>query len=226
MAQLLLTSRSPGPALICAAERAAVCGTVCFSTRLCPSHRLLFCVCAGMESAGIHETTYNSIMKCDIDIRKDLYANNVLSGGTTMYPGIADRMQKEITALAPSTMKIKVTLTAFCEKSEPFLSRLTSASRPLRSSLLRRGSTPCGSAAPSSPPSPPSSRCGLASRSTMRLDLPSSTGSASKPLPPGGSSISLTQVPTTKFWGSKKHELFSLFTLECNFYVDVYRFIK
>ncbi|KAI6191179.1 Actin, alpha cardiac muscle 1 [Aphelenchoides bicaudatus] len=62
----------------------------------------------GMESAGIHETTYNSIMKCDIDIRKDLYANTVLSGGTTMYPGIADRMQKEITALAPSTMKIKI----------------------------------------------------------------------------------------------------------------------
>ena len=62
----------------------------------------------GMESCGIHETTYNSIMKCDIDIRKDLYANTVLSGGTTMYPGIADRMQKEITALAPSTMKIKI----------------------------------------------------------------------------------------------------------------------
>merc|ERR1719295_1841191 len=52
-----------------------------------------------MEAAGIHETTYNSIMKCDVDIRKDLYANTVLSGGTTMYPGIADRMQKEITAL-------------------------------------------------------------------------------------------------------------------------------
>uniref|UniRef100_A0A8C6U6T0 Actin alpha cardiac muscle 1a n=1 Tax=Neogobius melanostomus TaxID=47308 RepID=A0A8C6U6T0_9GOBI len=51
--------------------------------------------------------TTGHIMKCDIDIRKDLYANNVLSGGTTMYPGIADRMQKEITALAPSTMKIK-----------------------------------------------------------------------------------------------------------------------
>ncbi|GCC29933.1 hypothetical protein chiPu_0008377 [Chiloscyllium punctatum] len=62
----------------------------------------------GMESCGIHETTYNSIMKCDVDIRKDLYANTVLSGGTTMYPGIADRMQKEITALAPSTMKIKI----------------------------------------------------------------------------------------------------------------------
>ncbi|KAF1394767.1 hypothetical protein PFLUV_G00004570 [Perca fluviatilis] len=62
----------------------------------------------GMESCGIHETTFNSIMKCDVDIRKDLYANTVLSGGTTMYPGIADRMQKEITALAPTTMKIKI----------------------------------------------------------------------------------------------------------------------
>merc|ERR1711962_1350108 len=62
----------------------------------------------GMESAGIHETGYVSIMKCDIDIRKDLFANIVMSGGTTMYAGIADRMQKEITALAPSTLKIKI----------------------------------------------------------------------------------------------------------------------
>ena len=62
----------------------------------------------GIESAGIHEMTYNSIMKCDVDIRKDLYANTVLSGGTTMYPGITDRMQKEITALAPQTMRIKI----------------------------------------------------------------------------------------------------------------------
>merc|ERR1712168_1300723 len=62
----------------------------------------------GMGVVGIHEGCFNSIMKCDIDIRKDLYANTVLSGGSTMYPGIADRMQKEITAMAPSTMKIKI----------------------------------------------------------------------------------------------------------------------
>merc|ERR1711913_68170 len=60
----------------------------------------------GMESAGVHETTYNSIMKCDVDIRKDLYANTVMSGGTTMYPGIADRMQKEI--IAPPERKYSV----------------------------------------------------------------------------------------------------------------------
>jgi len=62
----------------------------------------------GMESVGIHEQCYNSIMKSDLDIRKDLYANCVLSGGTTMFPGIADRMQKEISQLAPPTMKIKI----------------------------------------------------------------------------------------------------------------------
>jgi hypothetical protein len=39
---------------------------------------------------------------------QDLYSNIVLSGGTTMYPGIGERMTKELTALAPSTMKIKV----------------------------------------------------------------------------------------------------------------------
>ena len=62
----------------------------------------------GRECEGIHRTTYDSIMKCDVDIRKDLYANTVLSGGSTMFPGIADRMTKEISALAPPSMKIKI----------------------------------------------------------------------------------------------------------------------
>jgi len=62
----------------------------------------------GREESGIAEMIYNTIMKCDIDIRKELYSNIVLSGGSTMFPGIADRMQKEITALAPSAMKIRV----------------------------------------------------------------------------------------------------------------------
>jgi actin-related protein len=62
----------------------------------------------GLESSGIHEVTYNAIMKCDVDIRKDLYSNVVLCGGTTMFVGIADRMQKEVAALAPPTMAIKI----------------------------------------------------------------------------------------------------------------------
>ena len=47
-------------------------------------------------------------MKCDVDVRKDLYSNIVLSGGSTMYTGIAERLNKEVVALAPSAMKIKV----------------------------------------------------------------------------------------------------------------------
>ncbi|XP_075506022.1 actin-2-like [Primulina tabacum] len=62
----------------------------------------------GMEASGIHKTTFDSIIKSDIDIRKDLYGNIVLSGGSTMFPGITDRMSKEINALAPGGMKIKV----------------------------------------------------------------------------------------------------------------------
>ena len=62
----------------------------------------------GIESAGIHKATYNSIMKCDFDIRKQLFHGIVMTGGTTMYPGIKDRMQKEIDQLAPYSMKVKV----------------------------------------------------------------------------------------------------------------------
>nr|QGN00865.1 ActL2 [Drosophila tsukubaensis] len=62
----------------------------------------------GVESSGIHETTYNSILKCEVDIRKKLYSNIVLSGGTTMLKGLPERMLSEITNLAPSTVTIKI----------------------------------------------------------------------------------------------------------------------
>jgi len=62
----------------------------------------------GLEAGGIHETTYKSIMKCDIDVRKDLYTNIVLSGGTTMYEGLSERLTREVSDLAPHAMKVKV----------------------------------------------------------------------------------------------------------------------
>ncbi|GJN04834.1 hypothetical protein PR202_ga22409 [Eleusine coracana subsp. coracana] len=73
----------------------------------CPEALFQPCL-IGSEHPGIHETTYNSIMKCDIDVRKDLYGNIVLSGGSTMFPGMCDRMTKEIAALAPTSMTVKV----------------------------------------------------------------------------------------------------------------------
>lgn len=110
----------------------------------------------GTESSGIHETTFNSVMKCNVDIRKDLYANTMRSGGSTMYPGTVDWMQKEIVALAPSTVKTKITASP------------------------RSGSTPFGLGAPFWPACPRSSRCGSVSRSMIRLVLPSSTGNVSE----------------------------------------------
>merc|ERR1712241_20554 len=62
----------------------------------------------GLEQEGIHKLTFSSIMKCDVDIRKDLYGNVVMSGGTTMYKGIPERVQKEIKSLAPDSMTIKL----------------------------------------------------------------------------------------------------------------------
>jgi len=62
----------------------------------------------GKEQDGIHKLTYDSIQKCDIDIRKDLYTNVVLSGGTTMFTGIDKRLEKELTQLAPASVKVKI----------------------------------------------------------------------------------------------------------------------
>eukprot|EP00511_Aplanochytrium_stocchinoi_P007707 CAMPEP_0204844768 /NCGR_PEP_ID=MMETSP1347-20130617/552_1 /ASSEMBLY_ACC=CAM_ASM_000690 /TAXON_ID=215587 /ORGANISM="Aplanochytrium stocchinoi, Strain GSBS06" /LENGTH=376 /DNA_ID=CAMNT_0051984415 /DNA_START=136 /DNA_END=1266 /DNA_ORIENTATION=+ len=62
----------------------------------------------GKEAAGIDQTMFQTIMKCDVDIRADLYKNIVMSGGSTMYEGLADRLTKEMVALAPQTMEIKV----------------------------------------------------------------------------------------------------------------------
>lgn len=62
----------------------------------------------GREDKGVHELAYDSIMKCDIDVRKDLYANIILSGGTTMFEGFGERLYSEIGSLAPSTIKVKV----------------------------------------------------------------------------------------------------------------------
>jgi len=74
---------------------------------MCPE-ALFQPVMIGMENDGIHMITFKAIMQSDLDIRKDLYPNIVLSGGTTMFEGIADRMRGEMSKLAPSTMQIKV----------------------------------------------------------------------------------------------------------------------
>ena len=65
-----------------------------------------------LRNGGIHETAFATVEKCDVDIRRDLYGNLILSGGSTMYPGIGERLQKELLELVPANVKAKVLASA------------------------------------------------------------------------------------------------------------------
>jgi len=62
----------------------------------------------GMDIPGIHYLTYKSIVNCDVDVRKDLFSNVVLSGGTTCFSGFHKRIQKEIGKLTGKNVKVNV----------------------------------------------------------------------------------------------------------------------
>ena len=57
---------------------------------------------------GVHKYCYDSVQKCDVDVRKDLFQNIILSGGSTLFEGMGERMWQEIHQLAPTTNKIKI----------------------------------------------------------------------------------------------------------------------
>lgn len=60
-------------------------------------------------ATGIHELIYNSIMKCPAGIRNNLFANIILTGGSTLFSGIDERLKKEITALSGQTnLNVKI----------------------------------------------------------------------------------------------------------------------
>ncbi|UJG42245.1 MAG: actin family protein [Candidatus Heimdallarchaeum endolithica] len=62
----------------------------------------------GSEELPMDEQIYQSITDCDVDLRRDLYSNIVLSGGSTMFPGLKERLHKELTELVPETMEVKI----------------------------------------------------------------------------------------------------------------------
>jgi actin beta/gamma 1 len=60
------------------------------------------------ETKGIHQLSYETIQECDQDIRTELYSNVILSGGSTMYQGLPDRLEKELDKLCPRAGQVKV----------------------------------------------------------------------------------------------------------------------
>ncbi|CCG83552.1 putative Arp2/3 complex subunit [Taphrina deformans PYCC 5710] len=51
------------------------------------------------EQPGVAEYLFNTIQSADVDVRSDLYKAIVLSGGSSMYPGLPTRLEKELKQL-------------------------------------------------------------------------------------------------------------------------------
>ncbi|KAM8953129.1 actin-related protein T3 [Pelodytes ibericus] len=62
----------------------------------------------GMEAPGIDKLCFNTIMKCDIDLRAHFYSNVIMSGGSSLFAGIGERMAKELVKLVPEDCAVKV----------------------------------------------------------------------------------------------------------------------
>lgn len=62
----------------------------------------------GLDAPPLDEAIVETIKKCDIDLRRELYANIVLSGGSTMFPGLKERLHKELSELVPENVEIKI----------------------------------------------------------------------------------------------------------------------
>lgn len=62
----------------------------------------------GSEGGGVHECLVQSIMKSDMDLRRTLFSQIILSGGSTLFPGFGDRLLAEVRKKAPKDIKIRI----------------------------------------------------------------------------------------------------------------------
>merc|ERR1712179_777914 len=62
----------------------------------------------GEEYEGLHECLVFAIQKSDMDLRKVLFQNIVLSGGSTLFKGFGDRLLAEVKRLAPRDVKVRM----------------------------------------------------------------------------------------------------------------------
>jgi len=70
------------------------------------------CALLGRDIVGVHEMLMATIQRCDVDVRRDLYDNIVLSGGTTMFRGLAERIGHEVGRMCPASVKPRVVAAA------------------------------------------------------------------------------------------------------------------
>ena len=66
----------------------------------------------GLNCMSLPDLAWSSVQKADIDVRKELCKNIIMSGGSTMYEGIADRLKQELTNRAPAGAEIRIVASA------------------------------------------------------------------------------------------------------------------
>ena len=65
----------------------------------------------GKSCKSLQNLAWTSVQSSDCDVRRDLLKNVILSGGTTMYEGLADRVKSEISQMAPAGSEVRVVAT-------------------------------------------------------------------------------------------------------------------
>jgi actin len=66
----------------------------------------------GKSCSSIQALSWRSVQASDVDVRRDLLKNIIMSGGTTMYEGMPDRLKSEISALAPPGSEVRIVATS------------------------------------------------------------------------------------------------------------------
>ena len=61
-----------------------------------------------LENLSFQEMIFNSVNKVDIQLKKELYNNVLISGGNTLFKGIQERLHTEIRKLSPKNMKVRL----------------------------------------------------------------------------------------------------------------------
>jgi len=80
-----------------------------------------------VEQPGVAEMLFETIQNAAVDIRSELYKHIVLSGGSSMYPGLPSRLEKEMKQLYltrvlnrdPSRLNVRQYLSFFSHSPLP-----------------------------------------------------------------------------------------------------------
>lgn len=62
----------------------------------------------GVDSPTLPQLIKQAILKCPMDMRREMWQSIYLGGGTTMLPGFADRLREELRSIAPESVDVQV----------------------------------------------------------------------------------------------------------------------